>query len=154
MVNIQNTLYLLYYCPQRPNMHYHYIGNHGQGIHWWYKIWPLTFHSRSSVTFKVNLIQNMLYLLYYYSPLGPQWGIIILLLSVRPSVRPKTIIKRHFYLLLTVLNKLLSSDDLLPVETQYVLPSFRKSWSGNQLVILDLASDLLFKVICYFHGQS
>jgi len=43
---------------------------------------------------------------------------------------------------------------LLPVETQYVLPSYRKSWSGNLIVILDLTSDLLFKVIGDFQGQS
>ena len=43
---------------------------------------------------------------------------------------------------------------LLPVETQYVLPSYSKSWSRNPLVILDLTCDLSFKVICDFQGQS
>ena len=43
---------------------------------------------------------------------------------------------------------------LLPVETQYVLPSYRKSWSRNPPVILDLTCDLSFKVICDFLGQS
>ena len=43
---------------------------------------------------------------------------------------------------------------LLPVETQYVLPSYRKSWSRNPLVILDLTCDLSFKVIGDFQGQS
>ena len=43
---------------------------------------------------------------------------------------------------------------LLPVETQYVLPSYRKSWSRNPLVILDLTSDILFKVIGDFQGQT
>ena len=43
---------------------------------------------------------------------------------------------------------------LLPVETQYVLPSYRKSWSRNPLVILDLTSDFLFKVIGDFQGKS
>ena len=43
---------------------------------------------------------------------------------------------------------------LLPIETQYVLPSYRKSWSRNQLVILDLTSDLLFKVIGDFQGPN
>ena len=36
---------------------------------------------------------------------------------------------------------------LLPVETKYVLPSYRKSLSRNPLVILVLTSDLSFKVI-------
>ena len=43
---------------------------------------------------------------------------------------------------------------LLPVDTQYVLPSYRKSWSRNPLVILDLTCDLLFEVIGDFQGQS
>ena len=43
---------------------------------------------------------------------------------------------------------------LLPVETQYVLPSYRKSWPRNTLVILDLTCDLSFKVISDFKGQS
>ena len=43
---------------------------------------------------------------------------------------------------------------LLSVDTQYVLPSYRISWSMNPLVILDLTSDLLFKVIGDFQGQS
>ena len=42
---------------------------------------------------------------------------------------------------------------LLPVETQYVLPSYRKSWSGNPLVMLDLTCDFSFKVIGDFHGK-
>ena len=42
----------------------------------------------------------------------------------------------------------------LPIETQYVLPSYRKSWPMNQLVILDLTSDLSLKVIGDFQGQS
>ena len=46
------------------------------------------------------------------------------------------------------------SDLLLPVETQYVLPSYRQSWSMNPLVLLDLTSDLSFKVISEFQGQS
>ena len=41
----------------------------------------------------------------------------------------------------------------MPVETQYVLPSYMKSWSMNPLVLLDLTSDLSFKVICDFQGQ-
>ena len=36
---------------------------------------------------------------------------------------------------------------LLPVETQYVLPSYRKSLSRNPLMLLVLAYDLLIKVI-------
>ena len=43
---------------------------------------------------------------------------------------------------------------LLPVETQYVLPSYRKSWPRNPLVILDFTSDLSWKVIGDFQGQS
>ena len=43
---------------------------------------------------------------------------------------------------------------LLPVETQYILPSYRKSWSRNPQVILDLTSDLSFKVIGDFQGQT
>ena len=43
---------------------------------------------------------------------------------------------------------------LLPLKTQYVLPSYRKSWSMNPLAILDLTSDLSFKVIGDFQGQS
>ena len=42
---------------------------------------------------------------------------------------------------------------LLPVETQYVLPLYRKSWSRNPLVILDLTCDLSFKVIGAFQDQ-
>ena len=43
---------------------------------------------------------------------------------------------------------------LLSVETQYVLPSYRKSLSMNPQVILDLTSDLSFQVISEFQGQS
>ena len=43
---------------------------------------------------------------------------------------------------------------LLPIETQYILPSYMKSWSRNPLVILDLTCDLSFKVIGDFQGQS
>ena len=46
------------------------------------------------------------------------------------------------------------SDLLLPGETQYVLPSYRKSWLRNPLVILDLTSVHSFKVIGDFQGQS
>ena len=42
----------------------------------------------------------------------------------------------------------------LPVETHYVLPSYRKSWSRNPLMILVLAYDLSSKVICEFQGQT
>ena len=38
----------------------------------------------------------------------------------------------------------------LPVEIQYVLPSYRKSWPRYPLVILDLTCDLSFKVIGQF----
>ena len=41
-----------------------------------------------------------------------------------------------------------------PVDTQYILPSYRKSWSRNPLVILDLTCDLSFKIISDFQGQS
>ena len=41
----------------------------------------------------------------------------------------------------------------LPVETQYVLPSYRKSWSKNPLMLLVLTYDLLFKVICDIEDQ-
>ena len=43
---------------------------------------------------------------------------------------------------------------LLPAEAQYVLPSYRKSWPRNPLVILDLTYDLSIKVICDFQGQT
>ena len=43
---------------------------------------------------------------------------------------------------------------LLPVETQYVLLSYRKSWLGNSMVILDLTSVLLLKVIGDFQGRG
>ena len=43
---------------------------------------------------------------------------------------------------------------LLPVETQYVLPSYKKSWPRNPQVILNLSFDLSFKVIGDFQGQS
>ena len=42
----------------------------------------------------------------------------------------------------------------LPIETQYILPLYRKSWSRNPLLILDLTCDLSFKVIGDFQGQS
>ena len=40
------------------------------------------------------------------------------------------------------------------IEIQYVLPSYRKSWSRNPLVMLDLTYDLSFKVICDFQDQT
>ena len=40
------------------------------------------------------------------------------------------------------------------VEVQYVLPSYRKSWSRSPLAILMLTYDLSFKVICDFEGQQ
>ena len=43
---------------------------------------------------------------------------------------------------------------LLPVEIHYVIPSYRKSWSRNLIVILVLTYDLSFKVICDFQGQT
>ena len=43
---------------------------------------------------------------------------------------------------------------LLPVEIEYVIPSYRKSWSRNPLVVLVLTYDLSFKVICDFQGQT
>ena len=46
--------------------------------------------------------------------------------------------------------KLAMSAFLVPVETQYVLPSYRKSWPRNPLEILDLTWDLSFKVIGQF----
>ena len=42
---------------------------------------------------------------------------------------------------------------LLPVEIQYVLPSYRKSQSRNPLILLVLTYDLSFKVICVFQGE-
>ena len=66
---IQIMLYILYYCPYRFNLFYRHTGNHGQGIYWRYWFWPIDiymiFSSRSSVTFKVKHIKNILYLLYY-----------------------------------------------------------------------------------------
>ena len=43
---------------------------------------------------------------------------------------------------------------LLPVEIHYVIPSYRKSWSRNLIVILVLTYDLSFKVVCDFQGQT
>ena len=43
---------------------------------------------------------------------------------------------------------------LLPIEIQYILPSYRKSLSRKPLILLDLTCDLWFKVICDFQGQS
>ena len=43
---------------------------------------------------------------------------------------------------------------VLPVEMQYVLTTYRKSWPRNPLVILVLTFDLLFRVICDFEGQT
>ena len=43
---------------------------------------------------------------------------------------------------------------LWPVEIQYVLPLYRKSWPRNPLKILDLTYDLSFKVICDVQGHT
>ena len=42
----------------------------------------------------------------------------------------------------------------LLVETQYVLPSYRKSWPWNPLMILFLTYHLSFDVICDFQGHT